>query len=186
VIEIVTIVAYREPRGLFLRRVIPSVGFGRSRRRACNLIWGRERVGSRLQLGAGVLRDVGEIGRQSWRPNGRRFGLGSIVVRFGHGVRPRRWEANQGRTSFVPLSFSAGSIGSRRCVARASATCVGLGRDAIAAKKVVAPFPQVGTSLDHWRFQCGMWQLGCQFEVRSDGPSTAAAASYGTDSRRRR
>lgn len=28
-------------------------------------------------------------------------------------------------------------------------------RDAISAKKVVAPFPQVGTSRYHWRFQCG-------------------------------
>jgi excisionase family DNA binding protein len=32
-----------------------------------------------------------------------------------------RCEANQGRTSFVPMSFLARSIGSRRCAARASA-----------------------------------------------------------------
>src|ERR1700722_2351824 len=55
-------------RGL-LRR-----GLGRSRNRARNLVRGRGRVGRRLQFGARVLRYVGEIGRQSWRPNGRRFG----------------------------------------------------------------------------------------------------------------
>jgi hypothetical protein len=71
-------------RGLLRRRL------GRSRNRARNLVRGRGRVGSRLQLGARVLRYVGEIGRQSWRPNGRRFRLGSIVVWFGHGVSPRR------------------------------------------------------------------------------------------------
>src|ERR1700733_10379231 len=58
-------------------------------RRARYLVGGRRRVRRRLQLGARILRDVGEIGRQSWRPNGRRFGLGSIVVWFGHGVSPR-------------------------------------------------------------------------------------------------
>jgi hypothetical protein len=35
------------------------------------------------------LRDVGEVGRQSWRPDGRRFGLVSIVVWFGHGLIPK-------------------------------------------------------------------------------------------------
>jgi hypothetical protein len=63
--------------------------FSYIRRRSRNLVWGRRRVGSRLQIGTGALPDVGEIGRQSWGPNGRRFRLGSIFVRFGHGVRSR-------------------------------------------------------------------------------------------------
>jgi hypothetical protein len=53
------------------------------------LVGGRRRVRRRLQLGARILRDVGEIGRQSWRPNGRRFAPGSIVVWLGHGVSPQ-------------------------------------------------------------------------------------------------
>jgi hypothetical protein len=63
---------------------------------------------------------------------------------------------------------------------------VGLGRDAMAAKKVVAPFPQVGTSRDHWRFHA-VWLSGLP-SSRSDpdGPSTAAATPCGTDSRCRR
>jgi hypothetical protein len=69
----------------FWRGVRIALSFGRCAR---NLIGGRGRVRRRLQLGARVLRDVGEIGRQSWRPNGQRFGLGSIVVWFGHGVSP--------------------------------------------------------------------------------------------------
>ena len=66
-----------------------SFAFSRSRHCTRNLVWGRRRVGSRLQIGTGVLPDVGEIGRQGWRPHGRQFQLQSIVVRFGHGVRSR-------------------------------------------------------------------------------------------------
>lgn len=66
-----------------------SFALSRSGRRAGNLVRGRGRVRRRLQVGARVLRDVGEIGRQSCWPNGRRFGPGSIVVWFGHGVSPR-------------------------------------------------------------------------------------------------
>jgi len=39
-------------------------------------------------------------------------------------------------------------------------------RDAISAKKVVAPFPQVGTSRYPWRFQCS--SLIAQFESPSE------------------
>ena len=65
------------------RETLLNFGLGGIEGRARNLVGGRGRVRRRLQLGAGVLRDVGEIGRQSWRPNGRRFGLGSIVVWLG-------------------------------------------------------------------------------------------------------
>ena len=61
--------------GLLRRRL------GRSRNRARDLVRGRGRVGRRLELGARVLRCVGEIGRQSWRPNGRRFG-GAVRLEF--------------------------------------------------------------------------------------------------------
>jgi CheY-like chemotaxis protein len=44
----------------------------------------------------------------------------------------------------------------------ASALTPGLGLEAMSAKKVVAPFPQVGTSRYHWRFQCS--SLIAQFE----------------------
>jgi hypothetical protein len=67
----------------------------RSRRPARNLVWGRGRVRRRLQLGARVLRDIGEIGRQSWRPHGRRFVLGSLAVWLGHCVSPQDIEANR-------------------------------------------------------------------------------------------
>src|ERR1700733_349977 len=93
------------------RETLLNFGLGGIEGCARNLVGGRGRVRRRLQLGAGVLRDVGEIGRQSWRPNGRRFGLGSIVVWFGHGVSPGRCEANQGRPLFVPCASKRGQRG---------------------------------------------------------------------------
>jgi hypothetical protein len=95
---------------------------GRSRRCARNLVGGRGRVRRRLQLGARVLGHAREIGRQSWRPHGLRFGLGAIVVWLGHGISSRR-EANYGRTSFVPMSvWAACTSGSHRYAAPARAT----------------------------------------------------------------
>src|ERR1700733_6499351 len=88
------------------RETLLNFGLGGIEGCARNLVGGRGRVRRRLQLGAGVLRDVGEIGRQSWRPNGRRFGLGSIVGWFGHGFSPERCEANQGQPLFVPEQHS--------------------------------------------------------------------------------
>src|ERR1700729_1813108 len=87
--------------------VLASQRFGFRRRgsRARKLICGGRRAGGRLQLGTRVLWDVGEIGRQNRRPNGRRFGLGNVIVWFGHGVSPRDVRLNHGRTSFVPASF---------------------------------------------------------------------------------
>jgi hypothetical protein len=65
-----------------------SFRLGHFGRRTRNLVRGRASGRGRLQLGVGVLRDVGEIGRQSWRSR-RRFGLGPMVGWFGRGFIPR-------------------------------------------------------------------------------------------------
>jgi hypothetical protein len=82
---------------------VRPAGNGR-RRRTCNFVGRRGRIRLRLQLGTRVLRNVGEIGRQGWRPNGRRLGPGlrCCVVSIGHGVRPRKRKANTARGAVVP------------------------------------------------------------------------------------
>jgi hypothetical protein len=52
-------------------------------------------------LPARVLRDVGEIGGQSWRGHGRRLDLGSIGVGFDHFVNPRVMRLTSGELRLV-------------------------------------------------------------------------------------
>jgi hypothetical protein len=98
----------------------------------------------------------------------------------------------EGMTARTPLlRYSPGGIGdpdffTRERSRRPVFADTGLGRGAIAIKKLFCHFHKVGTFPNQLAVPSGMWQLDCQFEVRSDGPSTAAAASDGTDSRRRR
>src|ERR1700742_2219393 len=64
------------------------LGLTRSWRRALNFVGSRKRIGWRLQLRRRVLRDVGKIGRQRRRANGR----WPWLVWFGHRVPPSNRE----------------------------------------------------------------------------------------------
>jgi len=61
------------------------------------------------------LRDVGEIGRESWRANGRRFGPGHIVVWFGHGTSPRDTRQTRAEPRLFRLAPRRDRLKALRC-----------------------------------------------------------------------
>src|ERR1700722_3523019 len=66
------------------RETLLNFGFGGIERRAGNLVRRRRRRRRRLQLGTRILRNVGEIRRQSRRSDRRRCGQWAIIFGLGH------------------------------------------------------------------------------------------------------